>query len=68
LYGILPLNFLSPNFLFCLQVVSLPHFVTSLVVENATGGVVLMRGAVRVNNDGDTSFRLVINKASHFVS
>jgi hypothetical protein len=41
--------------------------VTSLVVENATGGVTVMRGAIRVNNVGDTKFRLVVNRASHLV-
>ncbi len=50
-----------------IKIASLPHFVTSLIVENATGGVVIMRGAVRVNNVGDTKFRLVISKASHLV-
>jgi len=50
-----------------IKIASLPHFVTSLVVENATGGVVIMRGAVRVNNVGDTKFRLVISKAAHLV-
>jgi hypothetical protein len=49
------------------KVSSLPNFVTSLVVENATGGVVIMRGAVRVSSERETKFRLHVQRVPHLV-